>query len=319
MKVLVCGTNYGSTYLRALLPANDSVSLNGILSKGSQRSRQYAESLSVAHFTAAAQLDPNQFDIACVAVAGEAGQQLAAELLQMGLHVIIEHPVSEAQSTRLLALAQQQDRPRQLFVNAHFADLQAPSLFLQSLQQAASQYPLVHLSIDVNLRTIYSALDIIGRIWGSLDHFEVLPLRPADQANPAAFEVLGLRAGPFMAHLLVQNYSSPQDDGSATLLNHRISACFQHGNLLLAETTGPVVWYPTITSMPQDAWSSYLPIDMSNNNLASLQTQRDTANLNVIYRMVKAIKKKQPPAEQQPDYLKSLAKVWDKVLVGLQQ
>lgn len=315
MKVLVCGTNYGSTYIRALALANDGVRLNGILSRGSQRSQQYANSLSVQHFTSLGQVNANDFDIACIAVAGEAGQQLAIELLKKGVHVIIEHPLAEAQTTHLLDVAD--EAGRQLFVNAHFADLQAPTLFLQSLQKAASQHPLMHLSIDVNLRTIYSALDMIGRIWGGLDHFEVLSLRPVDQTQAGFFEMLGLRSGDFMAHLLVQNYSSPEDDGSATLLNHRLSACFPHGNLLLGETTGPVVWYPTMTSMPQDSWNSYLPIDMSNNNLTSLQTQRDTANLNVLYNMVKAINEGEKPVEQQPEYLISLARLWDQVLASL--
>ncbi len=318
MKILVCGTNYGATYIRALALATSGVKLGGILSTGSRRSREYARQHSVDHYTALDQLDPGNFDIACVAVAGTVGQQLAAELMQMGLHVIIEHPLGEAQACRLLEIADAQNPPRQLFINAHFADLQAPGLFLNSLSQAAAQYPLMHLSIDVNLRTIYSALDVIGRIWNRLDHFEVIPLRPADQQQPAAFEMLGLRSGPFMAHLLVQNYSSPRDDGSATLLNHRISACFQHGNLLLAETTGPVLWYPTITSMPQDAWSCYLPIDLSNYNLSTLQMQRDQANLNLIYKMMNTIQSCERPAEQQPDYLLSLTRLWDQVLTCLQ-
>lgn len=316
MNVVVCGTNYGSTYIRALALANDGVRLKGILSKGSQRSQRMAKALAVPHYQSTAEL-PDGLDIACVAVAGEAGFNIASELLQKGLHVIIEHPLGEAQAAPLLQCAEACDR--HLFINAHFGDLQASALFLQSFHKAAGQYPLLHLSIDANLRTIYSALDIAGRIWGSLDHFEVVPLRPADQTTPVMFEMLGLRSGSFMAHLLVQNYSSPRDDGSATLLNHRISASFPHGNLLLAETTGPVLWYPTITSMPNDSWNSYLPIDMSNNTLNSLQTQRDTANLQVVYSMIKAIKENQKPTEQQTAYLVSLVRLWDQVLFNLSQ
>ncbi|GAB4197755.1 MAG: hypothetical protein Tsb002_32190 [Wenzhouxiangellaceae bacterium] len=316
MKILVCGTNYGSTYIRALTMAHDGLQLGGVLSRGSTRSRRYAQSYGVPHYSRVEQLAGEGFAIACVAVPGDAGVRLALDLLHSGLNIIIEHPLSEAQYQRLHSAATAQQR--QLFINGHFADLDAPIAWLNALASNAARQPLLHLSIDVNLRTIYSALDLVGRIWNRLDHLQVLPLRPDDQEGPEPFAMLALRAGSFVAHLLVQNYASEHDDGSATLLNHRLSACFANGNLLLAETNGPVLWYPTITSLPTSQWSSYVPVDLRNQNVTTLQTQRDRANLALIHTLAAVQRGAALPPFQQPQYLQALTRLWDQVLSALQ-
>ncbi|MEN9867762.1 MAG: hypothetical protein RL748_3352, partial [Pseudomonadota bacterium] len=232
MRILVCGSNYGATYIRALAAGQDGLRLAGILSTGSARSQAYAKQAGVAHYTSLTQIAPGSIDLACVAVPGETGQQLALALLSMGIHVMCEHPVGPEQMAHALAVAQVHERVFQ--VNAHFADLAAPQAFFQGLAVARQLGPVLQYDMSLNLRTLYSGLDLLGRAAGSLDDIDVAPAFNSG-TEPALFANVLLSGPQLRASLLCQNFASAHDDGSATLLNHRCSATFAHGNLLLAE------------------------------------------------------------------------------------
>ncbi|MFZ6720543.1 Gfo/Idh/MocA family oxidoreductase [Undibacterium sp. Ji49W] len=320
MRVLVCGSNYGATYIRALAASQDSVRLAGILSTGSARSLAYARQTQVPHYTDMASIPDGSIDMACVAVPGETGNQLSLALLAKGIHVICEHPIGPEQMRKALAVAQEHGRLFQ--VNAHFADLLAPQAFYQGLAVAQHMGPPLHFDLAANLRTLYSGLDLVGRALGSLADIQVIP-PPATGDSPPMFASLLLVSPTLHISLLCQNFASAADDGTATLLNHRCSATFAHGNLLLAESNGPVLWFPSPVSMPIPQWRNYLPVDMNQIDANALQQQRDQANRAVINQMVATINGQaqaahQPPAHQQPEYLLALASVWEQVLYALQ-
>lgn len=315
MRVLVCGTNYGASYIRALAGAQDNLTLAGILSTGSARSQAYARQLGVTHHTGPDSIANDSIDIACVAVPGDAGHELAVALLKKGIHVLAEHPVGTEQMRKALAVAQSQNRLFQ--VNAHFADLSAPQAFYRGLKVATQMGPALHYDLSVNLRTLYSGLDLVGRALGSLDGIQVIPASGKGDA-PEMFASLRLVGPAVQVSLLCQNFASAADDGSATLLNHRCSATFAHGNLLLAESNGPVLWFPTPVSMPPQAWRNYLPVEMEQLDPAQLQQQRDRANRTTLSCMAAAIHGQPSLPHQQPAYLQSLATLWEQVLHLLQ-
>ncbi|MFZ6757860.1 Gfo/Idh/MocA family oxidoreductase [Undibacterium sp. Ji50W] len=315
MRVLVCGSNYGATYIRALAASQDNVRLAGILSTGSARSMAYAHQAQVPHYTDVDSIPDGSIDIACVAVPGETGNQLSLALLSKGIHVLCEHPIGTAQMNKAFAVAQEYGRLFQ--VNAHFADLLAPQAFFNGLSVAKHMGPPLHFDLAVNLRTLYSSLDIVGRALGSLADIQVIA-PPATGDSPPMFASLLLVSPILHISLLCQNFASAADDGSATLLNHRCSATFAHGNLLLAETNGPVVWFPSPVSMPIQQWRNYLPVDMNQIDAHALQQQRDHANRTVINQMVATIHGQAQTAHQQPEYLLALASVWEQVLQALQ-
>lgn len=312
MKVLVCGTNYGSTYIRALAGGQGVAQLAGIFSTGSARSIAYAQQARVPHFTSLDAVSDSHFDIACVAVSGAAGIQLAMALLAKGIHVLCEHPIGAEQAAKAQAIAQMHQRVFQ--INAHFADLPAPQSFYRSLAVAAQMGPALHFDLAANLRTLYSGLDLIGRALGSLDGLEAI----ASPAAPGLFASLRLAGPKAQVSLLCQNFASAADDGSATLLNHRCSATFAHGNLLLAESNGPVLWFPSPVSMPPQHWRNYLPVDMGQMDAALLQQQRDSANLAAILDMMAVIRGQAPQPHQRPEYLLALTGLWERVLHALQ-
>ena len=324
MRVLVCGTNYGASYIRVLAGNPGPLQLAGILSTGSARSLALAQQARVAHYTDINGIPAGQIDLACVAVPGAAGQQLVLDLLTRGIHVICEHPIGAAFMQQALALARQQGRVFQ--VNAHFADLQAPQAFYRGLAVARQMGPALHYELAVNLRTLYSGLDLLGRAIGTLAGITPT-LAFHDNNQPALFANVLLtgqgqgqaRQGPVLhASLLCQNFASAHDDGSATLLNHRCSATFAHGNLLLAESNGPVLWFPSPVSMPTQQWRSYLPVDVSQLDGMQLQQQRDLANLALVNHFAGGAGNPNLLPEQQPDYLVALASLWQQILNLLQ-
>ncbi|MGI9273925.1 MAG: Gfo/Idh/MocA family oxidoreductase [Endozoicomonas sp.] len=313
MKVLVCGTNYGATYLRALSMGDPGLSAAGILSTGSERSRAYASGLNIPHFTSVKEIPEGSVDIACVAVGSDVGNQLTLELLERGIHVLAEHPLDAAQMKKALDLASEKKRVFQ--VNGHFADLTAPATFFQSLQTARQQGPVLHFSLSANLRTLYSALDMLGRAQGSLKEAKVRSVSTSDK--PEWFKQLTIDLESVSVSLLCQNFSSEKDDGSANLINHRFSATLGHGDLLLAESNGPVLWFPTPLSMAQESWQSYLPVDLTPVNSMQLMQQRDYANLMTLRQMSAVIHDADSPLQQQPDYLMDLAQLWQDCVVKL--
>lgn len=315
MKVLVCGTNYGATYIRALASAPQNLSLAAILSTGSQRSMEYAAQLQVPHFTQIEQLPAGSVDIACIAVAGEAGQQLAVQCLTRGIHVLCEHPVGEEFVSYALGLAAKNSC--RFHVNAHFADLAAPQAFYQAISVASQQGPCMHFDLNVNLRTLYSGLDLLGRALGSLSSIELVP-KASNPKGKGLFETLQLTGAEFSVSLLCQNFASEHDDGSATLLNHRLSATFPHGNLLLCETAGPVYWFPSPVSMSAETWQSYLPVQVEPSNQYQLMQQRDAANITALNKLIASITEPNAVVEQQPEYLLGLARLWEYTLAALQ-
>ena len=315
MRVLVCGTNYGATYVRALAGGLDNVTLAGILSTGSARSIAYARQAQVAHYTSLDSIDSGSIDIACVAVPGEAGHKLALALLEKGIHVLCEHPIGAKQMSEALAVAQMHRRVFQ--VNAHFADLLAPQAFYRGLNTARQLGPALHYDLAVNLRTLYSGLDLLGRALGSLKNIQVFSAF-GESARPPMFASLQLVSPTAQVSLLCQNFASAVDDGTATLLNHRCCATFAHGNLLLAESNGPLLWLPTPVSMPAQLWRNYLPVDMEQVDAIQLQQQRDNANRIAICNLIATVRGQAHQPQQQPEYLEDLASLWERILHLLQ-
>lgn len=313
MKVLVVGTNYGATYLRALALQHDGISVAGILSNGSARSKNYAQHFNVPHYTKLDEIPNNTFDCACVAVLGEIAVTLSIALLDKNIHVLCEHPLGSEHMSKCLEKATEKNC---IFnVNGHFSELPSAQSFFTAYSTASQQSPCLHLDLSVNLRTLYSGLDIIGRAIGTLSNIVIE--NKVEKEKPSLFEHLTLTSPDKHISLLCQNFSSEKDDGSSTLINHRVSAIFPHGNLLMAETNGPVMWFPTPVSLPPEAWRSSMPIENTVLTQYELAHVRDLATLATFYKFVNQIYNQPTPPEQTQDYLYSLATLWGNILQAL--
>lgn len=319
MNILVCGTHYGSTYVRALTHfPQEQFKLKGILSRGSERSLTMAQQLSVPHFSTVSELPSGEFNIACVAVSGEAGKKLVMDLLSKGIAVLAEHPLDPEFIAEAFNQAKQHNTLFQ--VNGHFADLHAPQAFLQSLVSAHQQgYPCMHYDLAVNLRTLYSALDLLGRAMGHLNNFQIIESTVSDsQGRAVPFAPVLLKTEHATISLLCQNFASAEDDGSATFLNHRFSALFPHGTLLLSETTGPLSWFPTHQGISNEHWRTYVPVELPPLDTQQLLHMRDHANLGAIAVLASSMQGNPSPVYQSQEYLLALSTLWEALLKVLQ-
>lgn len=314
MNVLVCGTHYGSTYIRALTQfPQDNFNCVGVLSKGSEHSQKLALQLGVPYYTDVNSVPADNIDIACVAVSGDAGKNIVLTLLEKGVSVLCEHPVEQAFVQEALQLAKQHQV--HFHVNGHFADLYAPQAFLQSVLTAYQQgFGCMHYTLGANLRTLYSVLDLLGRALGGFEGLEIVKY----SGQPMAFQPVMLKNNNLTVSILCQNFSSAEDDGSATFLNHQCSALFPHGTLTLSETTGPLSWFPSSQSLPAEAWRTYMPIELAPMDRQQLMTHRDQCNLAAIAALAATIQGEAQPLFQQPQYLLGLSKLWQSVLMELQ-
>ncbi|MBC3917145.1 Gfo/Idh/MocA family oxidoreductase [Undibacterium sp. CY18W] len=281
LNVVVCGTRFGEHYLAALNCAEHLWSarpahlpryrLAGIVARGSARSLALAEKLAVPLYTDVAHL-PDDIDIACVvvrsAIVGGDGSALARSLLTKGIHVLQEHPVHPTDILRLRALAAQHGKC--YHVNTFYPHLPAGQRFIDYARQSARQRPPAFVEITTSLQLLYSSLDIVCRALGKATPFacsQPLALHAelaewlADYTSPWPFRaVQGLIGGvPFSLNL--QTWLDPDDPDHHSLVMHRIAIGGPEGNVLLANSYGPVVWSHPIYAPDyerDDAQSSYL-------------------------------------------------------------
>lgn len=312
MRILVCGTNYGAAYIRAIAKGRGSDQLVGILSRGSQRSVELARKCSVPHYTSSDAL-PDGIDIACVAVPDQAGVDLTIKLLQRGIHVIAEHPIEPHHLEEVLNEAAKQGVCFHL--NSHYGDIDTVATFLTRCTIARSQQSPLYISALLNPRTLYSCLDIAAQALGGLSPYyfcrpEVKDRQTATTTRPIFTVLQGELAG-IPAILQCQNYVSREDDASAAQVSHQIMIGFADGNLLLGEASGPVIWLSSglaTTISTQPAWnhvsSALAP------TFEAFQLQRDNANRLAIQRMESQIETGITPAIQAREYLLDVSQAW---------
>jgi len=319
MQVLLCGTNYGSTYVGALWQHPRGLRLGGILSRGGERSRQLARHTSVPYYPALERLPAGAVDAACVAVPGAAGAELAVALLERGVHVLAEHPIAPADLERALDTAAK--RRLVFHVNSHFGDLETVSAWTSGCVEARRSTPLLFLTALFNPRTAYSAIDMLGRALGTLEPFEIAagvepatadPDTVADTVAdtvPAIFAALPAVVGGVPSTLLCQRVVSHADDGSATLVGHQLTAGFAAGTLLLADAFGPVVWStrPGPNTLQSRPWWTQLGPPASTTHDGSV---RERANRLALDRFAAQIDGGEVPAMQRPEHLLGVSRVW---------
>ena len=316
MRILVCGTNYGSSYVRAIGKGRSSQQLVGILSRGSRRSLELAHGCGVPHYTSVDAL-PDGIDIACVAVPSQAGVDLMIKLLRRGIHVIAEHPIEPHHLEEVLNEAAKQNACFHL--NSHYGDIDTVATFLTRCTIARSRQSPLYISALLNPRTIYSCLDIAARALGGISPYSFCLLegqsRQVGETAPTTarpiFTVLQGELGGLPAILQCQNYVSREDDASAAQVSHQIMIGFADGNLLLGEASGPVLWLttgPASAISTQPAWShvsSALPLTFE-----AFQLQRDIANRLAIQRIESQIETGVTPSIQAREYLLDVSRAW---------
>ncbi|MCX8963167.1 Gfo/Idh/MocA family oxidoreductase [Erwinia psidii] len=244
-RVLVAGAKFGEIYLNAFMQPQAGLELAGLYARGSRRAQQLAHAFGIPLWTRAEQI-PDDIDIACVVirstVAGGEGSQLAAELLERGIHVLQEHPLHPDDIARLQKLAQQ--RNLLYWVNSFYPHLPACRCWIDKAQRVTAlldgERPVAaHLATSRQL--LYSTLDLLLQTCGVTDAGQVT-VATAGDANDG-FTLVGLQLpGAGQATLHLQSWLDPADPDMFSLVMHQATLFWRSGYLTLAASHGPVVW-----------------------------------------------------------------------------
>ncbi|HEX4961194.1 MAG TPA: Gfo/Idh/MocA family oxidoreductase [Thermoanaerobaculia bacterium] len=322
MRVLVCGTGYGATYLQALWNNDSGLRLAAVLARGSERSRALARQWNVPFWQSAeeiAEAGEKAIDLACVAVGGPAGAALTLALLRRGIHVLAEHPVGPEEMAAALAAAREHGAI--YHVNAHYADLETVEPFLTTAAACRRRSPPLFVTAATNPRALYSCIEIIGRLLGALEPF-TFHAAIEEVRGPLA-SVKGTAGGvPILIEC--QRSVTREDDGSFLWASHQVKAGFAEGTLMLAETAGPVLWIPASPSTAELAspgaaarlacpsWSLLSPPPPSTGDF--LFRLRDRANRLALRRIADQIRTGRPASEQSEAHLLAVSRAWREIL-----
>ncbi|MBI6549626.1 Gfo/Idh/MocA family oxidoreductase [Xenorhabdus lircayensis] len=249
LKVIVCGTLFGQIYLSAFKQPFTGFELAGILAQGSERSQQLAQDYGVPLYHHVDEL-PDDIDIACVvirsAIVGGKGSEIARALLQRGISVLQEHPVYLRDVAECLKLARQQGCSYQ--VNTHYPHVPAVRQFIDYLREALQTQQALFIEATCGVQVICGLLDILGRVFGrftpcgfSLPESHDDRLLGLINHKPPYTQLRGVIAGVPLT-LNLQNQLDPADPDNHFHIMHRICVGLPSGNLLLANTHGPVLW-----------------------------------------------------------------------------
>ncbi|MDE9453222.1 Gfo/Idh/MocA family oxidoreductase [Xenorhabdus bovienii] len=249
LKVVVCGTLFGQVYLSAFKSTFAGFELAGILAQGSERSQQLAQAYGVPLYHRVDEL-PDDIDIACVvirsAIVGGKGSEIARALLQRGISVLQEHPVYLRDVAECLKLARQHGCGYQ--VNTHYPHVPAVRQFIAYLREALQTQQALFIEATCGVQVICGLLDILGRIFGRFTPCGFSQPESYDNKllslmnhTPPYTQLRGVIAGVPLT-LNLQNQLDPADPDNHFHIMHRICVGLPSGNLLLANTHGPVIW-----------------------------------------------------------------------------
>ncbi|BCJ61648.1 hypothetical protein Jiend_50700 [Micromonospora endophytica] len=254
MRVVVCGTRFGQVYLSAIARAPELFELAGIVARGSARSVALAEEYNVPLYSSVAEL-PDDVDAACVvvstAVGGGPGVELAKALLDRGIHVLQEHPVHPAELADCLRTARRAEV--QYLVNTFYPHVEPVQRFTSAARRLVGSRKPVFVDAVCAVQVCFDLLDILAEVFDGLRPWSFFAV--GERAGRPLTSVDGQIAGVPLT-LRVENRMQAGDD-STSLLLHRITIGTDAGNLMLANTHGPVLWNPVLRT-PSDPTGLFL-------------------------------------------------------------
>lgn len=235
-QVLLCGTQYGQTYLPAIFQENE-FELAAILAQGSDRSLRLAEQYGVELVTQLSQLN-QAIDVACVAINETIATPLALELMEMGIDILIEHPIS---ANNMAQLAEQAvNTGRKCHINSHFPELPPISDLITLCRKLNSINPPRLIQVQCNSRTLFSTLDILMRCFGLFEHKD-LNIHTIGQYRNCTLSLNGIATV-----VTYQHWRYANDNSADSALGHQITITYPQGVLSLSGTFGPCMWFPLL-------------------------------------------------------------------------
>ena len=245
-KVVIAGSGFGRVYLAAVTAPGAPYELAGILARGSARSRACAEHYGVPLLESVDQVGD---DVALAGVAvgsamtGGPGAEIAAALLERGIHVLHEHPVHPDEVTTALRIARRVGAAYR--VNTLHVDTVPVQAFLTAAAQLLDRQRVAFVEVSCAIQTGYATLDVLARLLGGLRPWRLTPLSsgadPSDR--PPYVTVEATLAGTPVVLRIQDDVDADRPDNHLRQLL-RITVATAAGQLSLIDSAGPVVWAP---------------------------------------------------------------------------
>ncbi len=244
LRAVVCGATFGRLYVAGLRLRPLSYELVGMLSRGSEQSRDVARSQGVPLCTDIEDLPDHDVSFVVVrsGVMGGQGTGLAQRFLAAGKHVVTEHPVHRSDAVSCYREAARSGRA--FIVNSFYRHSSTIKTFLKMAEALRIRYGIIHVQAECSIHFLYSMIDIVGRVAGGFTPWS-LDLRGAE-SEVFTTVLASFRNVPVSFRVVNRmNPTSPDDFAHA---GHRVTVFTSAGTLVLTETDGRILWHPNIVS-----------------------------------------------------------------------
>jgi thiazolinyl imide reductase len=309
-KLLLCGTNYGASYIPAIDHPESHFELAGILAKGSERSVGLAAHRKVPLWSSASEV-PDGIHAAVVALPPVTAEIVAKQFIRRKVHVLVEHPIT----SDVLRVAREEALAANVIhnVNCHFAELSEPRAFVRECRRRSELGRLRYASVVTSPRSTYTTFDVLGRALGGLSNASV----ERESGPPIEYPFTSFRGSINGIPVRIQCSKAVVesiDDGSDSPVPLRIEIGFENGNLMMLSPAGPVVWSEhlrlALRDNPNPLW-----INISEKSLvfAELIKDRLNANKRALDEFHQQIEGGSVPAHQSTPWLTTLADLMQKV------
>jgi len=311
-KILVCGSNYGRAYIRAIRSMPDRCELVAILARGSDRSKRIAAEAAVPLLADPGEI-PLDVDAACVAIPSS-DERLILALLERGIHVLSDHPTNVRVLEEALPFAA--ERELSLHVNGHFSRLDAPQSFARACAHMRESVEPLFVDVFTTDRLLYATLDTLRHALSTLEPFSISarsPLSPVCVLQGTLASIPSV----IMAQYAGDGQGIELKDGSPDyFLDMRIAVAFPMGVLTLLSLAGPVCWSWNFSrTMPLD---EALPAENFHEgcSMPELKEQRARANRDAVCTLLKCASGGVLPAAQRPEHLLEVGRAWEAIGEG---
>lgn len=232
IKAVVCGVNFGSFYINAIENSSE-LSLCGILSKGSEKSRIISEKYKVPLYTDTENI--NDADVVIMAarsmITGGKSSNAVKKLLKKGIPVLQEQPVHHLEVKDLISACEN----TKYAVNNFYRYLPSVSEFLNYARKLLTERKLLRIRMSCSSQVLYPLMDVLYSVTGSADTFS------ANKASDGAMSVITgeINGIPYVLDYY-NEYTENIDSSLALFFDMKIDT--DGGNLILTDPVGDVIW-----------------------------------------------------------------------------
>lgn len=246
LRIIVCGVGFGQFYIRAIDKIKCKYKLVGILSRGSEWSKQWTKKYGVILYTDIDEITKENVDVVCVVIKstvvnGE-GSTIVHSLLEKGINVIQEHPIDIDDYIMCIKIAQKNCCMYRL--NAFYPQLSNVKQFIFLAGKLREKNDVQYINAECSVHVLFPLIDILGRAIGGVRPWKFERVEETYKNSPFCIIYGSIYNIPICIN--VQNQMDPSDPENSVLLFHKISLYTECGNLTMIGTNSDIMWEPRI-------------------------------------------------------------------------